>query len=147
MSDRPGLRLRAETAEDMQMLAAALQDSVFQIGDAHHDGKARRFTVLLNRFRWEAAGRKGPYERTRAALSIDGVTSVKSAHVNRADKAAVASLLDVLFEPEKEPPGGVLRLVLAGGGEIRLEVECVDALLLDLGPSWGTAHKPFHGVS
>jgi hypothetical protein len=145
MNDAPGLRLRAETADDLQTFSAALQDSVFKIGDLRFDAKARRFSALVNRFRWEAAGRKGPYQRVRAALSIEGVLAVKTAHVQRGDRGAVAALLDLAFDAEKEPPAGVLRLVLAGGGEIRLDVECVDALLIDVGPAWPTARKPFHG--
>ena len=146
MNETIGLRLRAETEDDLQTLSAALQDSVFKIGEATYDAKARRFTALVNRFRWEAAGRKGPYQRVRAALSFDSVIAVKSAHVQRGDKEAVAALLDVGFDAEKEPPAGVLHLVLAGGGEIKLDVECIDALLIDIGPTWPTERKPFHGA-
>jgi hypothetical protein len=48
------------------------------------------------------------------------------------------------FLPEPEPPGGVARIVLAGGGEIRLDLECVNALLIDLGAPWPTPRKPDH---
>ena len=144
---RGNLRLKAEGPEDLDVISAALQDAVMQIGDATYDARARRFTALVNRFRWETARARGPYERIRSALSFEGVTGVKSAHVARVEKAAVASLLALSFDPDREPPGGALRLVLAGGGEIRLDIECVDGLLVDMGAPWPTPHKPFHGTS
>jgi hypothetical protein len=140
------LRLKAEDAQDLEVLSAALQDSVLKNGDLAYDTKARRFTLVLNRFRWEKAGKHGPFERVRAALAFEGVKSVKSAKLDRSDKQAVASILSLAFEPEAEPPGGAVRIVLAGGGEIRLNVECVDALLVDIGAPWKTPRKPFHGV-
>src|SRR5215813_8116866 len=139
------LRLRAEGPEDLDALSAALQDAVLKIGDVSYDAKARRFTALINRFRWEKAGKKGPYERIRAGLSFESVSGVKSTHVQRTDKEAVASILSLAFDADKEPPSGALRVVLAGGGEIRLAVECIDAVLVDTGPVWKTPRKPFHG--
>jgi hypothetical protein len=141
------LRLKAEGPEDLEVISAALQDAVLQIGDAVYDARSRRFTAVVNRFRWETAGGRGPYERVRAALSFESVTGVRSARVARADSSAVASLLSLAFDADDEPPGGALRLVLAGGGEIRLDIECVDGLLLDMGAPWPTPRKPFHGIS
>jgi hypothetical protein len=139
------LRLRAEGPEDLNAFSAALQDAVLKVGDVSYDPKARRFTALINRFRWESAGKKGPFHRVRAALSFESVSGVKSAHIRRGDKEAVASILSLAFDADKEPPSGALRVVLAGGGEIRLAVECIDAVLVDTGPAWPTPRKPFHG--
>jgi hypothetical protein len=38
----------------------------------------------------------------------------------------------------------VLTLFFAGGGAIRLEVECIEAELRDLGAAWRTRTKPDH---
>jgi hypothetical protein len=35
-------------------------------------------------------------------------------------------------------------MLLAGGGEIAINVECLDAVLVDLGPSWPTPRRPEH---
>ncbi|HVY03462.1 MAG TPA: DUF2948 family protein, partial [Caulobacterales bacterium] len=51
------LRLRAEGPEDLNAFSAALQDAVLKVGDVSYDPKARRFTALINRFRWESAGK------------------------------------------------------------------------------------------
>jgi hypothetical protein len=141
------LRLMAEDEADLDIIGAAVQDALLRIGETSFDKKARRFVVMMNRFRWEAAGEKGPYERVRAALSFDGVLAVKSRRVRQDSDEALASLLSVGFIPEEEPPGGVVRLLLAGGGEIAIDVECLDAVLIDTGPIWSTPRRPDHEQS
>jgi hypothetical protein len=134
------LKLMAEDASDLDIIAAAAQDALLRVGDASYDKKARRFAAVINRFRWERAGEKG----VRSALSFEGVLSVKSRKVRMDAPDAVASLLSVSFMPDAEPPGGCVRLVFAGGGEIALEVECLDALLMDMGAAWRTPRRPDH---
>jgi hypothetical protein len=134
----------AEDASDLDIIGAAVQDALVRVGEIGFDKKARRFTVMLNRFRWETAGEKGPYERVRSALSFDGVLGVKSRRVRHDSNEALASLLSIGFIPEEQPPGGVVRLLLAGGGEIAVEVECLDAVLIDTGPTWPTPRRPDH---
>jgi hypothetical protein len=138
------LKLMAEDADDLEIIGAATQDALVRVGDMSFDSKTRRFTALLNRFKWETAGEQGPYERVRAALSFDGVLRVQSRRVRQASRDALASILSVDFQPDGEPPGGRVRLLLAGGGEIVLQVECLDALLVDLGPAWPTPRRPDH---
>jgi hypothetical protein len=138
------LKLMAEDAADLDILGAAVQDALVRVGDMSFDKKARRFTALVNRFRWEQAGDRGPYERVRAALSFDGVLGVKSRRVRQEPADALASILSVDFKPDGEPPGGTVRVLLAGGGEIALEVECLDAVLIDVGPAWPTPRRPDH---
>ena len=138
------LKLMAEDAADLDIIAAAAQDALLRVGDMSYDKKSRRFAALLNRFRWEQADEKGPFERVRAALSFESVLSVKSRKVRMDSPDAVASLLSIGFAPDAEPPGGLVRLVFAGGGEIALQVECLDALLMDMGAAWRTPRRPDH---
>lgn len=138
------LKLLAEDAGDLEILAAAAQDALVRIGDVSFDKRARRFTALINRFRWENAGEHGPYERVRAALSFEGVLGVKSRKLRQDAPDALAALLSVEFRAAAEPPAGVVNMLLAGGGEIALEVECLDAVLVDVGPAWPTPRRPDH---
>ena len=138
------LKLMAEDGADLDIIAAAAQDALLRVGDISYDKKARRFAAVLNRFRWEEAGEKGPFERVRSALSFESVLSVKSRKVRMDAPDAVASLLSIVFTPDPEPPGGQVRLVFAGGGELALEVECLDALLMDMGAVWRTPRRPDH---
>ena len=135
------LRLLAQDPDDMEVISAALQDAVTKIGDIHWDAKARSVTIAFNRFRWEAEGRRG--ERVRAGLQVGGVLDVKSRRLRRDAKAAVLELLAVAFEPG-DAPGGTVTFTFAGGGDLAVSVECVDAALADLSDPWPTPRKPAH---
>jgi Protein of unknown function (DUF2948) len=129
------LRLSAEAPGDIPVLSALVQDSVTGRADMAWMAKRHRFTILLNRFRWEdhgAAERQGrPFERVRSLLSIEGVLKVRSEGIDPADRDSVLSLLSLVFEPGEEG-AGTLRLVFAGDGEVALDVECVDLKLADV---------------
>lgn len=142
MAARP-LRLRAEDAEDLGVLSAATQDAIFLVRDLAFDPRERRFIATVNRFRWETARSRGPYERVRAALCIETALSVKSRKLRLGAGEATGSLLEVAFVLGDEP-GGTVVLRLAGGGEIAIEVECIDVTLTDVGAPWPTAHRPNH---
>jgi hypothetical protein len=55
----------------------------------------------------------------------------------------VLSLLTLTFAPD-DAPQGTITLTFAGGGAVRLTVECIEAALTDLGAAWATARKPEH---
>jgi hypothetical protein len=140
---RKSLRLLAEDPADLQVISAALQDAVGKVGDLSFEPGQRRFTLALNRFRWEAGGAQ---ERVRTAVQFAGVMGVKSRGAPVGDPDAVISILAIVFEgaSDAEDPSGAVRLQLAGGGDIRLEVECVDAVLADLSEPWAAIRSPRH---
>lgn len=133
-ADRP-LRLVALEPDDLPVMSALVQDAVFSAGDMRWNRKARRFDVLLNRFRWEdrqAAERAGrPFERVRAVLSIADVTGVSSQGLVPGDRGSVLSVLALEFTPAEDGTGALV-LVLAGDGAVRLSVECLDLALTDV---------------
>jgi hypothetical protein len=49
----------------------------------------------------------------------------------------------VEFEPT-DTPAGIIKLLFSGGGVLRLEVECLEAELADLGPTWAVDTRPAH---
>ena len=53
-AERP-LRLRAESPEDLAVMAALLQDAVAQTSEIAWTRRKHRFSLLLSRFRWEDA--------------------------------------------------------------------------------------------
>jgi hypothetical protein len=69
--------------------------------------------------------------------------SCKCRNVDQAAKDGVLNLLAVEFA-ETEAPSGVVTLTFSGGAALRLEVECLEAELADLGPTWTTAACPVH---
>jgi len=125
------LNLAAMEVEDFRVLSALTQDAVFPITEMRWDNKARRFAILLNRFRWENSSASGAAERVQSILSIENVVGVSSQGIDRADKDTVLSLLSVAFEPTDEPAGQVI-LTLAGDGAIRVSVEALEGRLKDV---------------
>ena len=140
------LKLAAADAEDLQVLSARLQDAVVKLKNVTWLPRKRRFAAVVNRLRWEDGGKT----RVRAGLHFDGVLKVQSHKVKLGAGEAVVSLLAVTFLPngakenEETDPGGVIEIVLAGGGAIRLTVECIDAELADLSGPWAAIGTPDH---
>jgi hypothetical protein len=136
-----GLRLAAADAEDLEILSARLQDAAGKLKNFTWLPKKRRFAALLNRLQWEEGGKT----RVRAGLHFDGVLKVQSSKVKLGAGEAVVSLLALRFEPAGgDDPGGVVEIVLAGGGAIRLTVECIDAELADITGPWAALGVPDH---
>src|SRR6202041_1001412 len=105
-------RLLAEDADDLEVISAAIQDAIAHVGDLEWDPKGRRFTLALNRFRWEAPGLLLG-GRVRAGLQFGSVLAVKSRNLRREPRDAVVELLAVRFEPGADAPGGRVRLAFA----------------------------------
>ena len=139
------LRLLAEDADDVAIISAALQDAIVKVGDIHYEPRQRRLTLALNRFVWEQAETARGGERVRSALQIGSVLVVKARRLKRDPKDAVVELLALDFRPG-EAPGGELRLSFAGGADLSVEVECLDAVLADISQPWRTTHAPSHDV-
>ncbi|MEJ8563241.1 DUF2948 family protein [Yoonia sp. GPGPB17] len=129
------LRLKALDAEDLAVMAALVQDAVFPAVEMQWDRKARRFAILLNRFRWEdapnAAARKRSYERVQSVLVVEDVMNVQSQGIDKSDLDMVFSLLAVTFIPGQDGAGR-LELTLAGDGLIAIDVEALEVILQDV---------------
>jgi hypothetical protein len=148
------LRLRAEDAEDMAVIAACLQDAVVLQGDMAYLPKLRRFALVVSRYCWEddppsgdaRGGRPlGRGRRVRTGLHFDGVLKVDTLGLDRHDAAQALALLTIVAEPSADA-GAALLLMFAGGPIVRLTVECIDCHLADVGPSWETPRQPRHPV-
>ena len=140
------LRLKALDAEDLAVMAALVQDAVFPGAEMTWDRKARRFGILLNRFRWERLGKSSSKERVQAVLAFEDVVNVQSQGVAPSDAEAVYSLLSMSFAAGEDGAGRV-ELTLAGDGAIGIEVEALEVVLRDVtrpyvAPSQQTPEHP-----
>ena len=131
------LRLLAEDADDLHIISAALQDAILRPVDIVWEPAARRVTLKLSRFCWECGG-----TRVMAAMQFGDVIAVKSRRLPRGPEHAL-ELLAMDFEPG-EAPGGRVTLMFAGGGDLRIDVECLDAVLTDLSERWPARVAPTH---
>ena len=139
------LKLIALDPEDLKVLSCHLQDAVIRVGDMAYLKDEMRFAAIANRFDWEQAARinDATYRRRRSGLRFERVKTAKVQGIDLKHKDTVLELLALTFEPGEEP-SGVLTLLFSGGGAIRLEVECIEAELRDLGAQWRTRLKPEH---
>jgi hypothetical protein len=138
------LKLVALEMDDLEIVSAHLQDAVVSIGDVHWRPGEKRLVIGLARFDWEGAQTGRPdYQRRRSALRFDRVNSFKCRNVDCGDKKTMLNLLAVSFE-ETDGPAGVVTLTFSGGAALRVEVECLECELVDLGPIWTTTCCPAH---
>ena len=133
------LKLLAVDTPDLEVIASAVQDSIFQIGQTRFDSKGRSFTLRLSRYMHEE---KSP-KRIECGLRFDGVMSVSSAGVATEKDEAFGVILGLEFTANDSPAGHVF-LRLAGGGTIRIAVEALDVTLADHGEARPTKRIPAH---
>lgn len=141
------LKLIALDPEDLGVLSCHLQDAVMRIGDMAFVKPDMRFAAIINRFDWEGAVSEAnrDFQRRRAGLRFERVKAARVQGLDLQQKEQVLALLAVTFEAGDEPSGAVT-LHFAGGAAVRLEVECIEAELRDLGAAWGARTKPAHAI-
>jgi len=145
------LKLVALDNDDVEVISAHVQDARVKAADVRWQPRERRFVMALNRFDWmnapdgqDAAGGKSPdYRRCRTALRFERVNACKCRGLDPSDKDALLNLLAVEFA-EGDSPAGTVTLTFSGGGVIRLQVECLEAELVDLGEVYAAALCPDH---
>jgi hypothetical protein len=133
-------------SDDLEVVSCHVQDALVRVADVLWRPQERRLVVAMNRFDWPTANNPaGSYRRCRSALRFERVMSCKCRSVDPATRDAVLNLLAVEFTPT-DSPAGVVTLTFSGGGVLRLEVECLECELADLGPSWNAKACPGHVI-
>ena len=130
----PHLKLIALDADDLAVISAHVQDARVQTADIIWRQGEKRLVIGMNRLDWEQtlAGQAEP-RRLIAALRFDRVLACKSRNIDLGNRDTRLDLIGIEFH-EGEPPGGNAILLFAGGGALRLDVECLECELTDLGP-------------
>jgi hypothetical protein len=144
------LKLVALDRDDIEVVSAHVQDAVVKVGDIFWQPREHRFVIALNRFDWMSAVEAKPndatdYRRCRTALRFERVNACRCRNIDQTAKDARLNLLAVEFA-ESDAPAGVVSLIFSGGGVIRLDVECLEAELADLGEVSTAALCPDHFV-
>lgn len=140
----PPLKLRATDAGDLEVVSAALQDAIAPVADMTWEREARRFVLVVNRFKWEVAETHLPDEpapvfwRSNCGIEIGNVTGVQVRGFTRQQSARLLALLAVEAEPD------ALAFTFADGGALRLKVGAIDLRLQDWGEPWPTQRRPQH---
>ncbi len=164
------LRIKAIDAEDLQVVAAVLQDALISVGDMDFLANEHRFILVANRFKWEncsddvglpeIVGTPNPvtatsdgngrdatlepcrtYERVHCGLCFEGVEHVRARGINRQDRGRILELLHI----EREPAAVVL--LFAGDTAVRLEGASIVCRVEDFGDPWPTTWRPNHPLT
>ena len=134
------MRLIAVDSSDLQTIAAAVQDALFLAQNITYSASNRTLTIEINRFIWE---NDDTNQRVRAVLSFSSVMKVMVSGVDK-NSNIPKSILSIDFIADKEPPGGNIIIELAGGGKIAIVVECIDAIIGDIGVANDVKNRPNH---
>jgi hypothetical protein len=129
----PQLKLIALDPDDLAVISAHVQDARVQTSDVIWRQSEKRLVVGMNRLDWEQtlAGETAP-RRLIAALRFDRVLSCKSRNIDLKAPETALELIGIEFHPG-EAPGGSAVLMFSQGGALRLDVECLECELADLG--------------
>jgi hypothetical protein len=140
------LKLIALDAEDLAVISAHVQDARVQTSDIIWRQGEKRLVVGMNRLDWEQtlAGEASP-RRLIAALRFDRVLSCKSRNIDLEAPGAVLELVGIEFHPGAAP-GGSAVLMFSRGEALRLDVECLECELSDLGVDDQGAGNPGGGA-
>ena len=138
------LRLMAFDPEDLAVIAAHVQDAILRVGDMLYLPHEKRFVLVLKRFDWLASVAGAP-QRAQTGLHFEQVRKASLAGLPHGPARRHPEFAGCRILPG-EPPGGSVLLVFSGGCAVRLEVECLEARMADLGPRWRVRHAPGHGV-
>jgi len=130
----PQLKLIALDADDLAVISAHVQDARVATSDIIWRQGEKRLVVGMNRLDWEQtlSGETEP-RRLIAALRFDRVLACKSRDIEIGDPDTLLDLVGIEFH-ENDGPGGSALLLFAQGGALRLDVECLECELTDLGP-------------
>ena len=140
----PPLRLVALDEDDLAILSANLQDALIPVPEMAFLPSENRFALVGKRFDWVKAA-AGGCERCATGLHFDRVLAVARTGFAQDESERVLNLLAVAFVPTDAPAGHVT-LTFSGGAAIRLEVECLEASMADLGERWPCTKQPEHPV-
>ena len=138
------LRLFALDEDDLEILSANMQDALVPVPEIAYLPSQRRFALAGKRFDWVKAA-AGGCERCAVGLHFERVLGVSRLGFAQSETDRVLNLLAIAFAPTDAPAGHVL-LTFSGGAAIRLDVECLEAQMRDLGPRWPCDKTPAHAT-
>ena len=127
------LKLIALDPDDLAIISAHVQDARVRASDIIWRQGEKRLVLGMNRLDWDQtlAAEAAP-RRLIAALRFDRVSSCKSRNIDLEAPKTTLDLLGIEFQPG-EPPGGSVVLMFSHGRALRLDVECLECELADLG--------------
>lgn len=124
------LKLLAQDKSDAEIISALIQDSIAERKEMLLERNKNAFSLLLRRFRWEdvenAKVQKRELERVQTVLTFNSVQHVQYSGFNTEDLDLAFDLIGLIVSESE------IRIVFAGDGEIKLDIETIDIYLSDV---------------
>lgn len=143
MSTYKPLKIFAEDADDLQVIAACLQDALIPLSGIDYDKKGGHFHLIANRFCWECEPEdcdgNSFYARVAAGLAFHHVKEVQKKDLHLKNKEELVNLLTI-----HNAEDGCIHLIFSGGAEIKLKVDKLCCQLKDVDEPYCTSNKPCH---
>ena len=130
--------------DDLSVMSAHLQDADLKLGDMAFLPSSRCFAMVACRIDWDSFASGRPARR-EVGFHFTHVRKARRIGLEQNEPELALQLLAISFSP-KEAPGGDVLLTFAGGRMIKLEVECLEAEMRDLGPCWSVERCPQHDL-
>jgi hypothetical protein len=138
------LRMIVQDGNDLQVIAACLQDALVPLSGLEYDKEGECFHLIANRFCWEWEGEAAQetpcYSRVAAGLSFQHVKDVQKKGLELQNKNELINLLTIHAIDGEDS----IHLVFSGGSEIKLTVERLSCHLKDMDEPYPTLNKPCH---
>lgn len=126
-------RLIALDEDDLAVISAHVEDACVRTGEIRWRPSEKRLVVGLSRADLdEVVAGKADCRRLVSALRFDRVLSCQARGIDMKESGRDLHLLGLEFHPGAAP-GGTVALMFGAGGVLRLEVECLECELADLG--------------
>lgn len=137
------LRMIAEDEDDLQIIAACLQDALIPLSGMEYDQEEKNFYFIANRFCWECSPEileeNSYYARVPTGLTFSHVTNIQIKELNLRNKNELVNLLTIHNKDENS-----IHLIFSGGAEIKLTVNQLYCRLKDVDEPYHTPNKPSH---
>ena len=138
------LSLQANSADDLKVLSALLQDSIVPIADILYTPSQKQVIMVFQRFRWELTknaetiGKPIVYQRCLCGLVIDKVEYMQTQQIDINDRSQFLNFLTFY------KCGQRLDLKFSALKTIGLSVNSLKITAKDMGESWPTTQRPKH---
>ena len=137
------LQMTAEDSDDLQVMAACLQDALIPLSGIEYDQKDGHFHIIANRFCWECEpdnlDGNSYYSRVAAGIAFHHVKDVHKKGIDLHNKNELINLLTIHQEENN-----CIHLIFSGGSEIKLIVDKISCHLKDMDEPYPTANRPSH---
>lgn len=140
MSD---LKLIGMDAEDLEVISSHVQDALLYVRDIDFIANSKQLNLAINRCHNEASVGANRVQRSHAGLVFSHIENMQVQNIDRSKPEQILSLLDVEFE-QTEKPAGIIELIFADNVSIKLNVNCLEVHLADIGETWISNVKPTH---